>query len=203
MTGVQTCALPISTIAGSAASLLFLSTIEVFDGFSDNWGFSTGDMIANTGGTMLYAAQKIAWHEPRIVFKFSYHETKYACIRQDQLGSNFTERLFKDYNGQTYWLSANIGSFMKSSSKFPKWLNVATGYSADGLTGARANPEYTPGYIERHRQFFIAPDIDLTKLKTRKKFVRGLLTTFGFIKFPAPAIEFRDDGMIRAHWLYF
>ena len=33
-----------------------------------------------------------------------------------RLGENFLEQILKDYNGQTYWLSANIHSFFKKSN---------------------------------------------------------------------------------------
>ena len=63
--------------------------------------------------------------------KFSFHTTKYASLRPNVLGSSLSEEIFKDYNGQTYWLSVNLHSFFKSS-KLPKWLNLAAGYGADG-----------------------------------------------------------------------
>src|SRR3712207_8632374 len=35
----------------------------------------------------------------------------------DLYGSSFAERMIKDYNGQTYWLSANLKSFMPGRSE--------------------------------------------------------------------------------------
>ena len=49
------------------------------------------------------------------------------------------QQVLKDYNGQTYWLSANIWSFNKESN-FPRWLNVAFGYGADGMLYGENNP---------------------------------------------------------------
>ena len=48
------------------------------------------------------------------------------------------ERMLKDYNGQTYWLSANLKSFFQGSN-IPAWLNVAVGYGADGMFGGFEN----------------------------------------------------------------
>lgn len=188
--------------AGGASAMLYLSTIEVFDGFSSQWGFSSGDMIANTFGAGLSIYQQVKWNEQRIQVKFSFHESPYAKYRPDQLGTSYVEQLFKDYNGQTYWLSGNIRSFLKPNSQFPKWLNVSVGYGVDGLTGARANIAGTES-IERHRQFYLAPDVDLTRIPVKGAFLKTVFKTIGFIKFPAPTLELRDDGSIKGHWVFF
>jgi hypothetical protein len=36
-----------------------LTIVEVFDGFSAEWGASTGDLIANATGTALYVSARI------------------------------------------------------------------------------------------------------------------------------------------------
>ncbi len=188
--------------AGGASAMLFLTTVEVFDGFSSQWGFSGGDMVANAAGAGLSIYQQLQWQEQRIKIKFSFSESKYAKYRPDQLGTSYVEQLFKDYNGQTYWLSGNMHSFLGPESKFPKWLNVAVGYGVDGLTGARANIAGTESF-ERRRQFYLAPDIDLTRIPVKSKFLKTVFETIGFIKFPAPALELRNDGSIKGHWLFF
>jgi uncharacterized protein YfiM (DUF2279 family) len=119
-------------IYGSTLGLAFLTSVEVFDGYSANWGASLGDVAANVTGTALYVSQELLWKEQRIIPKFSFHTTPYASARPEVLGSTILEQILKDYNGQTYWLSANIHSFAKTS-KFPKWLNVAIGYGAEGM----------------------------------------------------------------------
>ena len=127
-------------IYGSTLGLAFMTVVEVFDGYSTNWGFSLGDEAANIAGTALFVSQELLWKEQRIVPKFSFHTTPYASARPSVLGSSIQEQILKDYNGQTYWLSANIYSFTKFS-KIPKWLNVAVGYGAKGMiTG---NDEFT------------------------------------------------------------
>jgi hypothetical protein len=88
-----------------------LTIVEVFDGFSAEWGASTGDLIANATGTALYVSQELLWKEQRITPKFSFHSTKYAALRPDVLGSSLPEKNSKDYNGQTYWLSINLFFF--------------------------------------------------------------------------------------------
>ena len=191
-------------IYGSTLGLAFLTTVEVFDGYSANWGASWGDVVANVSGTALYVSQELFWKEQRIVPKFSFHTTPYASARPNVLGSSVPEQILKDYNGQTYWLSANIYSFIKSS-KMPKWLNVAFGYGAEGMiTG---NNEFTNTIFlpesKRFRQFYFSLDVDLSKIETKSHFVKTILTIFNSIKIPAPTFEIKGSGGTKMHFIYF
>ncbi|MGL2963221.1 DUF2279 domain-containing protein [Flavobacterium sp. RSB2_4_14] len=191
-------------IYGSTLGLAFLTAVEVFDGYSENWGASMGDVAANVAGTALYVSQELLWKEQRIIPKFSFHTTPYASARPEVLGSTITEQIVKDYNGQTYWLSANIHSFAKTST-IPKWLNVAFGYGAEGMiTGEDAfvNTIFLPE-SERYRQFYLSLDVDLTKIETKSHFVKTILTVFNFIKIPAPTFEIRSNGGTKFHFIYF
>src|SRR5690606_4112804 len=117
---------------GSTLGFGFLTVVEVFDGYSQEWGFSWGDMLANASGTGLYIGQELLCKEQRITPKFSFHQTRFANQRPETLGSSINEQILKDYNGQTYWLSFNLYSFTKSNI-IPKWLNVAVGYGGTGM----------------------------------------------------------------------
>ena len=191
-------------IYGSTLGLAFLTAVEVFDGYSANWGASTGDIIANISGTALYVSQELLWKEQRIIPKFSFHTTPYASARPEVLGSSIPEQILKDYNGQTYWLSANIHSFAKTA-KIPKWLNVAIGYGAEGMITAEdefINTIFLPE-SERYRQFYLSLDVDLTKIETKSHFVKTILTVFNTIKIPAPTFEIRGNGSMKFHLIYF
>ncbi len=50
-------------IYGSVLSLGFLNPVEVFDGYSAEWGFSLGVILANTAGTGLHVGQELLWKE--------------------------------------------------------------------------------------------------------------------------------------------
>jgi hypothetical protein len=191
-------------IYGSTLGLAFMTTVEVFDGYSANWGASLGDIAANVSGTALYVSQELLWKEQRIVPKFSFHTTPYASARPNVLGSSIQEQLLKDYNGQTYWLSANIHSFAKTSA-IPKWLNLAFGYGAEGMiTG---NDEFVNTIFlpesKRYRQFYLSLDVDLTKIETKSHFVKTILTVFNSIKIPAPTFEIKGLGGTKLHFIYF
>jgi len=189
---------------GATLGLAFLTTVEVFDGYSANWGASLGDVAANVSGTALYVSQELLWKEQRIVPKFSFHTTPYANARPEVLGSSLQEQILKDYNGQTYWLSFNIHSFAPKS-KVPKWLNVAIGYGAEGMiTGddAFVNTIFLPE-SKRYRQFYLSLDVDLTKIETKSHFLKTILTICNTIKIPAPTFEIKGSGGTKWHLVYF
>jgi uncharacterized protein YfiM (DUF2279 family) len=186
---------------GGTLGLFFLTSVEVFDGFSSDWGFSWGDIAFNAAGSGLFIGQQLAWNEQRVLLKYSFHQSDYWQIRPNVLGENLLQQSIKDYNGQTYWLSANIASFMGEDTKFPKWLNLAVGYGADGMIGAFNNNLYPN--IKRKRQYYLSLDIDLTRIKTKSKFANTLLGAFGFIKFPLPTVEFNQGGITKFYGFYF
>jgi hypothetical protein len=148
------------------------------------------------------------WHDQRIKLKWSFHTTKYAQYRTDLLGKNLAENVLKDYNGQTYWGSTNIKSFLSKDTHIPAWLNLAVGYGADGMLGARTNPETYNGtslpYFKRGRQLYLSADVDLSKIKTRSAFLKTLLNVLNFVKIPMPALEYNfSDSRMKGYYFYF
>ncbi|MBE0662042.1 MAG: DUF2279 domain-containing protein [Bacteroidales bacterium] len=190
---------------GGSFGSVYLSAIEILDGFSSGWGFSLSDLTANTLGSAIFISQQLSWDEQRVLLKYSYHPTKFANYRPEVLGSNHLERMLKDYNGITYWLSANPGSF--GLNRFPAWLNIALGYSATGMTGGSENMygyhngKFIP-YFSRDRQFLFSLDIDFSKIKTRTQSLGLVLKALGFIKIPFPALEFNTNKKFVFHPLY-
>ena len=195
-----------SILFGGGIGIFYLTVIEILDGFSSQWGFSPGDMTANTLGSGLFVSQQLLWHEQRIQWKWSFHQSPYAKYRTDLMGNGLKQQWVKDYNGQTYWASINIHSFLSKGSNFPKWLNLAVGYGAEGMTGAARNSTVYNGNpippFERYRQFYLSGDIDLTRIKTRSKTLNTILNAIGFIKFPFPTLEF-SRGKTKFYPLYF
>lgn len=191
-------------IYGAGLGFAFLTAVEVMDGFSSQWGASTGDVVANATGTALYVSQELLWKEQRITPKFSFHSTRFAKYRPEVLGSDFREQILKDYNGQTYWLSANLKSFFKDS-KIPKMLNVAIGYGADGMiVGKGENSLIIPDENQpKSRQFYLSLDLDLTKIDTKSHFLKTFFSVFSVLKIPAPTLEYTANEGFRAHVLYF
>lgn len=187
-------------IGGALTSLAFLSIVEMMDAFSRDWGFSGGDMLANISGAGLFAAQQYGWGQQRMGLKISASFSPYAQYNPKLLGKKWAERLMKDYNGQTYWLSVNLRSFMKAESNFPVWFNVAAGIGADGMIGALKNPAEINGKeipsFKRTRQFYLAPDADLHRIRSEQA-LNAPLFLLQYFKTPAPAIEWKTDGKLK------
>ena len=203
-----------SLVMSGISGPVFLTVIEVLDGFSDKWGFSWGDMGANVLGSGMFIGQDLLWKEQRIGLKFSFHKNKYPEqmleTRANSLfGKSWNERMLKDYNAQTYWLSGNMRSFLPDSG-IPAWLNVAVGYSADGMFGGYENKwkdaagnNFDRTDIPRKRQFYLAPDVDLTKIKTKSKFLKTSFFLLNSLKFPAPALMIDNTGKLKGYFVYF
>jgi uncharacterized protein YfiM (DUF2279 family) len=188
---------------GATLGFTFLTVVEVLDGYSAEWGFSWSDMAANAAGTGLYVGQELLWDEQRITLKYSFHQTQYASQRPDKLGNGFFEEVLKDYNGQTYWLSANIHSFFKDS-KVPKWLNIAVGYGAEGmLVGDNESVDNLGITQNPKRQYYLSLDVDLSRIKTNSHLLKSILEVLNVIKVPFPALELDSNGKLKAHPVYF
>lgn len=192
-------------LVGGLSGFAYMSAIEVMDGYSDGWGFSWGDVGANALGTGIAIGQKILWNEQRIQLKISYLSSPYAKYRPDLLGESFATQILKDYNGQTYWLSINPSSFMKKDTKFPKWLNVAFGYGANGMLGANYNNiviEDETGNVtsfNRYRQAYFSLDVDLTRIKTKSKVLKSIFYGLNIIKIPFPNLEL-SEGKLKFNY---
>ena len=181
-----------------------MASIEIFDGFHSKWGASWGDIVADACGPLLFSSQQLIWQEQRIRMKFSYLSSdKYAPLNPSKLGENQLNRIFEDYNSQTYWLSANIASFISKPTKFPKWLNVAFGYGGRGLG---ISPQFDdsgnilPDFI-RTREYYLSLDVDLQRIPTNSKFLKTVFKLVNFVKIPFPKLEYNKVDKLRWHWI--
>jgi len=187
-----------------ASSWAYMAGIEVMDGFSAQWGASAGDLLANTSGCALLISQEYLWKAQRIIPKFSYHPTPYPALRPNLLGQNSLESLIKDYNGQTYWLSANIKAFAPQLP-VPEWLNVAVGYGGRGMIMAQNNlvndvffpdPQFT-------RNYYLSLDVDLSRIHTQHRWLKWLLEAVNTLKIPAPTLSWSEHGKPSVQLFYF
>lgn len=198
-----------SVLYGAACGLLLQGTVEVFDGFSEKWGFSVYDLAANTVGAGLFAWQQLAWDEQRIRVKLSSqlgrtYDGRFVTSGNGTItsledratnlfGAGIAERFLKDYNSQTYWLSVNLHSF--GVEVMPKWLNLAVGFGAENLFGGFENVwqdgsdsfEYQ---APRFRQFYFGPDIDFAQFNPRSHWVKTLFSVLNVYKLPMPSVEY-------------
>lgn len=192
-----------SILIGGLTGLGYLLMIEIMDGFSSQWGFSGGDMIANTLGSGLFMSQQYGWNQQRIQLRFSFHHSIYAKYNPSLLGYNFFQRMIKDYNGQSYWASFNISSFLKSNNNFPKWINADIGLGAEGMTGAISNPDSVKGkpipQFIRQRKLFVGVDGAFMR-KNEPPFPSWI----NMFRIPSPVLEWKmKTNEVKPKLLYY
>lgn len=176
---------------GALTGWLWLLQIEISDGFMAEWGFSWGDMLANTLGSGFFVLQQFNYEALGGIHpKFSWHKSdawKEGRYYRDPGG------LIEDYEGMTFWLAVNFHHYFPDSWKkdYPEWLaplGLAVGYGAKGIAG---NP------WGGRKEIFIGLDIDLRKipLGDDSGFLRFLKSEFNFIRLPLPTVRFSESGV--------
>ena len=210
-----------SILIGAGTAMLLQTTVEVMDGFSDKWGFSWADMGFNAAGAGLFAVQQQLWYEQRIRLKISASVKSYSHRpilgtrgeatttleeRTDDLfGAPVHERLLKDYNAQTYWVSTNLHSFLPES-KLPKWLNISIGIGAENMYGGFENQWTTESGIfvvgdQRYSEFYLSPDIDWTRIETKSWVLNTIFDLVSVIKFPLPGVRYDKNNGLDWRWV--
>jgi uncharacterized protein YfiM (DUF2279 family) len=161
-----------------------------------------------------------------------YNVSNPVTMERDYImGEDWLDRLYEDYSGITIWAACDVKSlFMKDTSRYPSWLGWAIGYSAEGMTGEYNNyqpagkagldgnwgrgweydPENAPGQLKympndsRQRRFFLAPDIDISRIPCRNKTLKHVLRVLSAVKIPTPTLEYRPgENRLAWHWFYF
>jgi hypothetical protein len=197
-----------TTLLGGGIGFLYLSAVEVMDGFSRGWGFSWGDEFADAFGTALAITQRATWNEQKFMLKFSYHRSGLAPYNPSLLGENASSRILKDYNAQSYWLSFSPATLAKEKSFFPKWLCISLGYGAYGMLGGHENNVAVMDgrgnliHYERVRRSFLSIDLDFSKFKTKRRWLRTVFSVLNVIKVPAPGLSF-SQNTFHFHYLIY
>jgi hypothetical protein len=194
-----------SAYMGTLSGTMLITTIEILDGFSSEWGFSLSDIGSNLLGAGTFLSQQIVWEKQKITWKYSWYPSGLENYRPDLLGNNLAENLIKDYNGHTFWLSGNLNLLVEKSS-IPSWINLAIGHGATGMLGSRHNPlfhnDIALPQLNRTRSWYLAPDIDLSKINTGSDFLNQILTTLNFLKIPTPTLEYNTQTKWQWHWVF-
>jgi Predicted periplasmic lipoprotein (DUF2279) len=139
--------------AGFAGGMFIQTSFEVFDGFSEQWGWSWGDILYNTLGSGLFLGQELAWHDQRILIKISSMPVDFPDDRifpynplgnqqwttldqraNELYGTGPVDLFLKNYNSSVMWASVNPRAFIKNENSWvPRWLNIAVGMGADNM----------------------------------------------------------------------
>lgn len=191
-------------IYGGGLGFILQAPIEVFDGLYEGWGFSVWDLAANLSGALLVVGQEALLDSQPIRLKFSFRRSVYAEQGHGYLGDTQLESLFLDYNGHTYWLSGGLHHMFPA---IPPWINLAVGYSGDGMYGEFSNRNSYGGKLlpsyDRSRQILFSLDVNWSEIKTNKKLLKHVFYALDFIKIPFPALQYKGGEGVRGYWMYF
>lgn len=139
--------------------------------------------------------------------KFSAHNSGLADYRPNVLGSDFLSRTFKDYNGQTYWMSFNPLTWFNSSSKIPSWINLSVGYSiedqlyGDGSVYVTQTGNTQLNFIP-YRQYYFSLDVDFEEIPVQKPWLKFLFRSLNVFKVPFPALSFQSKELSSDRFIF-
>lgn len=175
---------------GALTGWLWMLEIEISDAFMADWGFSWGDMAANTAGSAFFILQqfnydllggiqpKFSWHKSEAWKQMRYHQDPQALI--------------EDYEGMTFWLTVNPYHYFPKSWKegYSEWLaplGLAIGVGAKDISRVLWG-----GY----KEYSIGLDIDLRKLPVwgNSNLMKFIASEVNFLRFPLPTIRFTPQG---------
>lgn len=191
-----------SILFGTLAGFGYQTSLEILDGFGKKWGFSWSDVGANLIGSSVFYIQQRFRQEQKLRLKMSAHFSPYYSYNPNALGNSKAERLLKDYNGQTYWISGSLGQ-IDGFNFFPKWLCLSVGYSiSEKIYGTEDFAIFGNQSFSAQRQFLFSLDLDIDQLSIQKKWLKSILQPLKWIKIPFPALML-EKGTLTFSPIYF
>ena len=117
--------------SAAALALSYQTYIEVRDGFSKQWGFSVGDMAANTLGAALPIVQHYVPKARLVDFKISFFPSE--RFRQGSHGA-----IIDDYESSFHWLTFHLVDVLPTAwqQSYPAFIDIAIGHGVSGLDDA-------------------------------------------------------------------
>ena len=175
---------------GALTGWIWMLEIEISDAFMADWGFSWGDMLANTAGSAFYVLQQFNYDALGGIHpKFSWHKSD---AWKEMRYTKDPKALIEDYEGMTFWLTVNPHHYFPESWKktYPEWLaplGLAFGVSAKDISWAPFG-----GY----KEYFIGLDVDLRKLPIWGDLglTKFIVSEVNFLRLPLPVIRFSSEG---------
>ena len=132
----------------------------------------------------------------------------YAKYYPAELGKTFLSRMLKDYNGQTYWLSFNIGFFFTRKNGFSVLAEFESGLWSRRYDWCQIQSGFgqrrKPSRISRVTGSFILPRMPiLYRIPSNSSFYNAAAYLTQFSKLPAPALEWSKLKGLRFHPFYY
>ncbi len=168
-------------VASGIYAALFQLQIEVFDARFVKYGFSYPDVIANTTGQAFAIAQELEPRLKAIKPTFSYRKTR--ALKNRVVASELRPSI--DYEGQTYWFSADVDRMLPAGAKpyWPSFVRLSVGHSITDWIN-----EQGVSYRAK-RKILLSLDLDPEKLPGDAPIWRSIKQTLSYYRFPAPALQ--------------
>ena len=183
--GLEWTGLDRTTSLWIAASLSwgYTTYVEVRDGFSQEWGFSWGDMIANSLGIGWRVAEGYLPAMERVRFKVSYWASD--AYRAGLYGS-----IIDDYESTYHWASFDPELFLPDAwgDAWPDWLNLSLGHTVEGVVDYDGSGQHL---------LHLSLDLDTEGLPGEGAFWGWLKRTLNYYHFPTPGLRFGRGLVIR------
>ncbi|MEI8133584.1 MAG: DUF2279 domain-containing protein [bacterium] len=182
-----------SYLLGAVCGAMYEFYVEIEDGFGKSWGFSPGDAKADLIGASFFLLRN------RVDFfrNFQYKWLYYPNADSLYFASHSTYNPIDDYEGQSYWFTADIHRMLPESWKdyWPMWLNLAFGIGGIGLETFDTNSPTGNPYDNRHKAYYLSLDFDMEKIIPESdigiiNFIRRGLS---YWHLPAPAYRISPD----------
>lgn len=175
---------------GGWSGAVMMTPIEILDGFSEGYGASWGDEVANFVGAAFFVWQQRQWGEIRLTPKFTFSPSPFAKLRPKLLGKNIAEQWLKDYNGQTYWLAIPLPiDTGKDSHETP---NLLFGYGAGNMIYGRPEQNRAAGLVP-YRKFYIAFEVAKKTVNSEFGFRNQLFALLNLLAFPIIKFHFKVE----------
>jgi len=159
---------------GFGVAMTYQTYIEVRDGYSRDYGFSWGDIGANTLG----AALPVAKHYVPALRAF---DLQISFWPSDAFRQGAYNAIIDDYTSTTHWLAMNVHDLAPRSVQhyLPPWLGVAIGHSVRNLDG-RGGGEHV---------VVLSFDWQLHRIPNLPSWLRDIARVLHLYHLPAPAVQ--------------
>ena len=168
-------------IASGIYAALFQLQIEIFDARFKKYGFSYPDIIANSTGQAFAIAQELSPGLKAIKPTFSYRQTR--ALKNRVVASELRPSI--DYEGQTYWFSADVNRMLPDGAKqyWPSFIRLSAGHSITDWINEQGTS------YRAKRKLLLSLDLDPEKLPGDAPIWRAIKHTLSYYRFPAPALQ--------------
>ncbi|MBC8124526.1 MAG: DUF2279 domain-containing protein [Candidatus Kapabacteria bacterium] len=163
-----------SAWSGFGVTMAYQTFVEIRDGFSADYGFSWGDIAANTIGAALPVAQ-------RYVPALRSMDLQISFWPSQAFNNGAYNSIIDDYTSTTHWLTVNVSDVSPRSwqSWIPPWLGLAIGHSVQNTDGQGGGQHVV----------YLSLDWQLHRIPGLAPWLRDVLRVLHLYHLPAPAVR--------------